>query len=77
MAGLKGDTENIDAGRLASGFKEIVTKLHTKLNENNIPLSGNMMVLDSYDGARHTESKKKTESHILQLTTLWTMHSRQ
>ena len=61
---LKGDRNNIQGARLKGDYSNVIEKLKKKLKDTDVPLSGNIMMLDSFDGARHVETKKKTVSLI-------------
>ena len=52
LEGLKGNHDQIEGERLEGNCNDIITKL-AKEYETNIPLHGEVMVLDSFDGARH------------------------
>ena len=64
MEGLKVNIVDVEGGKLVGGYEGVVSRLGEKFEANNVPVSGEVMVLDSFDGARHVETKKKTVSII-------------
>ena len=58
------EDEKIEGARLVGRYKDVIYKLKKKFADNNIPLTGKMLMIDCFDGAEHIKTSKKKISFI-------------
>jgi hypothetical protein len=61
--GLRDDNKIVGA-KLVGSYESVIKLLIQKAKDDNIPLTGDLLVIDSFDGAEHLKTKKKKISFV-------------
>ena len=53
------DDNKIEGAKIEGKYSDVIDKLKQKFIDKGIPLTGEMMVMDCFDGAEHVKTKRK------------------